>query len=217
MADDSILEIIFYGLIGIVIFAIVRNVCPETLWMPLFVLIAAILWMVYDYVVQERNKLIQPPYVEIDTEPVEAELEEPNCDFGTDWEELTETPEQLNHRWLQNYRENRMPNKFNSYQPMIEGHVNDDSNRCIAQHNNEFDIDIAKGEPIQAIFQRSGSSADNAIANRMKYMAMQPKLSMEIRARHNRYTMQPYFEEELSANEKRDWWDTENDWMDAFM
>lgn len=216
MSDDSILQIIFYGLVGIVIFAIIRNVCSEALWMPMFVLVAAILFMVYDYVVQKRKDEPLPPSIQLECQPIEAELEEPQTDFGVDWEELTETPEQLNHRWLQNYRENRMPSKFNSYQPMIEGHVLEGT-KCIAQHNNEFDIDIARGEPISSIFQRSGSSADNALANRMKYMAMQPKLSMEIRARHNRYTMQPYFEEELSANEKRDWWDNENDWMDAFM
>lgn len=206
--QDSILRILFYGLVGIVIFAIIRNVCPEYLWMPMFVLVASVLWILYDFVVQKRveQKPIRVIWEE-DEEVQDAEiLEEPD-------EEPSERPVV---NYSENYRENRIPPKFANHQPMIEGHVMNEGS-CIAQHNNEFDIDIARGEPISALFQRSGSNADNAIANRMKYMGMQPKLSMEIRARHNRHTMQPYFEEELAANERREWWNNENDYLDAFM
>jgi hypothetical protein len=85
------------------------------------------------------------------------------------------------------------------------------------RHKNEFDIQLFNDPDITKVYKDMGSSADTQIANRMKYMALQPKMSMDIRSRHNRYSLLPFFDEELKANENRDWWDVESDFLDEYM
>jgi hypothetical protein len=86
------------------------------------------------------------------------------------------------------------------------------------KHKNEFDINYFKSDiTIQDIHKDMGSSLDNKLSNRMKYMGLQNKISKDTRSRFNRYTLQPYFEEELSENENRDWWNIEQDYLDDYM
>jgi len=54
-----------------------------------------------------------------------------------------------------------------------------------------------------------GGDADNFMCNRMKYSSMQPQMSKDIRARHNKYKFQQYYEQELREQENRDWWETD--------
>jgi hypothetical protein len=82
---------------------------------------------------------------------------------------------------------------------------------------NSFDIDLFNAVPIEELHSDMGCSADTRITNRMKYMGLQAKLSEDIRARHNKDNLLPLFDEELRANEMRDWWDVESDHLDAFM
>lgn len=86
------------------------------------------------------------------------------------------------------------------------------------QHKNEFDINYFKSDiTIQDIHKDMGSTLDNKLSNRMKYMGLQNKISKDTRSRFNRYTLQPYFEEELRENENRDWWNVEQDYLDNYM
>lgn len=86
------------------------------------------------------------------------------------------------------------------------------------KHKNEFDINYFKTDiTIQDIHKDMGSSLDNKLSNRMKYMGLQNKISKDTRSRFNRYTLQPYFEEELRENENRDWWNVEQDYLDDYM
>jgi hypothetical protein len=86
------------------------------------------------------------------------------------------------------------------------------------KHKNEFDINYYKTDiTIQDIHKDMGSTLDNKLSNRMKYMGLQNKISKDTRSRFNRYTIQPYFEEELKENENRDWWNVEQDYLDNYM
>lgn len=62
---------------------------------------------------------------------------------------------------------------------------------------------------LRSIQSNMGGSGDNQIYNRMKYMGMQAKIAADARASMNRYTFQPYFDEELRTKENQIWW--END------
>jgi hypothetical protein len=82
------------------------------------------------------------------------------------------------------------------------------------QHVNEFDIDMYGGfTNFKELHPMMGSNADTRMANRMKYLAMQSKLSSDIRASYHKPQMQVYLEEELRESyEQRHWW--ENDALD---
>lgn len=93
---------------------------------------------------------------------------------------------------------------------------NDDVSK--AKHKGEFDIDLYNNQlSIQELHKDMGCSGDNKLANRMKYMGLQAKVSQDIRARMNRHSIQQFWEEELRDNENRDWWDAEQDYLDAYM
>jgi hypothetical protein len=83
------------------------------------------------------------------------------------------------------------------------------------QHKNEFDIDMYSGySNIKELHPMMGGTADTKLANRMKYMQMQSKLSADIRAAHHKPQMQVYLEEELRETyEQRHWW--ENDQLNS--
>ena len=82
------------------------------------------------------------------------------------------------------------------------------------QHDNEFDIDMYGGfADLKKLHSIMGSGADTRMANRMKYLGMQSKLSADIRAAYHKPQMQVYLEEELrDTYENRHWW--ENDALD---
>jgi Ca2+/Na+ antiporter len=62
---------------------------------------------------------------------------------------------------------------------------------------------------LRSIQANMGGSGDNQIFNRMKYLGMQARVASDIRASMNRYSFQPYFDEELNIKENQIWW--END------
>ena len=77
-------------------------------------------------------------------------------------------------------------------------------------NSNEFYIDMFSGNmdsDIRAMHSVMGSTGDTQISNRMKYLALQPQVSADARASYNKYSLQPYLDEELRQNENRDWWD----------
>ncbi len=62
---------------------------------------------------------------------------------------------------------------------------------------------------LRSIQANMGGSGDNQIYNRMKYVGMQARIAADARASMNRYTFQPYYDEELRTKENQIWW--END------
>lgn len=84
-------------------------------------------------------------------------------------------------------------------------------------HVNEFDIDIYNGLSVEDIHRKMGSSGDNRLANRMKYMGIQSQLSKNIRSRYNKYNLLPFLEEEMQEDENRDWWINESEFLDELM
>ena len=61
------------------------------------------------------------------------------------------------------------------------------------------------------------NDADDFMCDRMSYSSIQSKHAINNRAKYNKYSIMPYFDSELRANEERDWWDRETDYLDAFM
>ena len=83
--------------------------------------------------------------------------------------------------------------------------------------DDDIEIKLYKGATIPQLHREMGCSADNQLANRMKFMTMQPKMAKVARARYNVNTARPFFEAELRENEARDWRNNENDYLDEYM
>ena len=63
----------------------------------------------------------------------------------------------------------------------------------------------------------NNNDADDFMCNRMSYSAMQSKQAINNRAKYHKHSLNPYFDSELRANEERDWWDRETDYLDLYM
>lgn len=191
---EDILSVIFLALICIVIAGIIHRIAPGQMMVPTFALIAVCLWIAYDYMLMSRYKakkacLNQP-----------AELEEIDKKIQDLANELSSSDEE------------------DIYTDDQEDTNAELSLKPEAKHKNEFDIDMYDRElSIQELYKDTGCSGDTRMANRMKYMSLQAKLSQDIRARWNAEKFRPYFEEELRDNETRDWWDNEVEYLDNLM
>jgi len=191
---EDILSVIFLALICIVIAGIVHRIAPGQMMVPTFALIAVCLWIAYDYMLMSRYKakkacLNQP-----------AELEEID-------KKIQELANELSSS-----------NKGDTYTDDQEDTNAELSLKPEAKHKNEFDIDMYDRElSIQELYKDTGCSGDTRMANRMKYMGLQARMSQDIRARWNAEKFRPYFEEELRDNETRDWWDNEVEYLDNLM
>jgi hypothetical protein len=79
----------------------------------------------------------------------------------------------------------------------------------VAEAEGEFDIDIHNGVELSEMWRKMASPGDTKLANRMKYAGMQAQLSQDIRAQFNKYSLQPWVEEELRDHSQREWWDSD--------
>lgn len=68
---------------------------------------------------------------------------------------------------------------------------------------------------IRDLHMQMGATGDNQIFNRMKYVAIQPQVSKDIRARWTTHGLRPFVEEELREQANKIWW--ENDDLDVYM
>lgn len=68
---------------------------------------------------------------------------------------------------------------------------------------------------IRDMHKNMGATGDNLLFNRMKYVAIQPQVAKDIRARWNTNSLKPFVEEELRAQAEKIWW--ENDDLDVYM
>lgn len=86
------------------------------------------------------------------------------------------------------------------------------------QHDNDYVIDMYSGTSnIQKLHPLMGGSADTRLANRMKYMGMQSKLSQDIRVGYHKPQLQALLEEELRETElNKPWWE-DNEKLDSMM
>lgn len=189
MIGDDILSVLFLAFVCLIVSGLVYKLVPQRsiLLVPSFILIAIGLWISYDYILLRRYKAKEQCNKQKNIREIHTLVDEINNDAyeGGD----------LNSQDLQ---DNQNPKKATPVEKLLE---------C------DFDIDVHNQVDIRDMYHHMGSSGDNQIANRMKYLGMQPQLSKNIRAAHNRYTLQPYFEEELRENEEREWWN--NDALEA--
>lgn len=185
---EDILSVIFLALICILITAIVQRVAPKQMMLPTFVVVAVCLWIAYDYILLKRYKAKKAC---LESKYPNEELDDKIKQLTADLEKGQEEPDPIEEQ------EEVAPQ---------------------AQHKNEFDIAMYdKNASTQSLFKDSGCSSDNKLANRMKYMGMQARMSSDIRARWNVEKFRPYFEEELRDNERRDWWDNDVEHLDLLM
>lgn len=193
-SGDDILSVVFLALICIVIAGIVSKITPSGMVLPTYALIALCLWIAYDYMLLTRYKA--------KAACLNRQRENDNAEKS-----LAELADKLEEAPADDSEEPE------------ESKPNGVEAKPAQQHANEFDIGMfnANAGGIQTLHGQMGCGADTQIANRMKYMGLQAKLSQEIRARHNKYNLLPYFDEELKANESRDWWDAEQDHLDQFL
>ncbi len=199
---EDILSVIFLALVCIVIAGIVNKLAPSGMMIPTFALIAVCLWIAYDYILLQRYKAKQSCSLhKKNKEELEKMEEEQEGNINTGDRDLQDMIDDLENKYSEE--------KNKDYE---------DLNTSKAKHKGEFDIDLYNKElSVQELHKDMGCSGDNKLANRMKYMGLQARMSQEIRSRLNRYSLQPYWEEELRANENRDWWDAEQDYLDAYM
>lgn len=191
MSGEDILSVIFLALICIVIAGIIRSYTPDNMRIPTFALLAVCLWVGYDYITLQRSKLESQcrkhTRAPTDDEKIHSLISE-----------LSKNEGELEDEEPQESETKELPPK--------------------QQHKNEFDIALyGLDSDIQTLHGDMGSSGDTKLANRMKYMSLQSRLAQEIRSRHNVEKLRPYFQEELDANESREWWIAESDFLDEFM
>ena len=191
---EDILSVIFLALICIVIAGIVHRIAPGEMMMPTFAVMAVCLWIAYDFMLIQRHKAKHackhvPDDVESKIKDLTKEL---NANEKTDEIESESKDDVKND--------------------------NKDDLKPEQKHENEFDIAMYdKALSVQELYKDTGCAGDTRIANRMKYMGLQAKLSQDIRARWNAEKFRPYFEEELRDGENRDWWDVDADYLDLLM
>jgi hypothetical protein len=67
-----------------------------------------------------------------------------------------------------------------------------------------------KKKILQEHDQRYGCHGDDALASRMKYMSTMNKRAMDAQAKQDKNSVSYLFEEELSDNNNRDWWENQD-------
>ena len=202
---NDILSVVFLALICIVIAGIVHKIAPEGMMMPTFALIAVCLWVAYDYILLRRYKAKaacsaskQTPIVHkyVVNEPAMSDLDIK----------------------IINLEESLGPEKPSKPHSLENDQYKDDIKKPQAKHVNEFDIGMYDRKlSVSELHKDMGCSGDTRMANRMKYMGLQSRMATDIHSRLNSEKLRPFFEEEMNDNEKAEWWNVENDYLDNFM
>ena len=201
---EDILSVIFLVLICIVIAGIIYKTVPSQMMIPTFALVAVCLWIALDYILMQRYQIKKSCDVpKVNHDPLDDQINRLTQELN-----LAENSKSTNVS-----DDSKSINVSDNSPPSTEKNLTPE-----AKHKNEFDIDLYdKQLSIKELFKDSGCTGDTRIANRMKYMGLQARMSQDIRARWNTEKLRPYLEEELSDNENRDWWDVETDYLDILM
>lgn len=189
MQGDDILSVIFLTLICIIVSAIVMKLTPgnSNLIVPSFAVICVGMWIAYDYMTISRNVVRK-----------KHRREKNNAD------EIQELVDDINQQ----------SSMGGSYEDNGQDSEQDEDKEPTPkkQNDSEFDIDMYNGNgDIRKIYQEMSNSGDTQLANRMKYIGMQPKLSKDIRANWNKHGLLPYVEAELAEGEAKHWYGNDTD------
>jgi hypothetical protein len=187
---EDLLSVVFLALVCIVIAGIVHKMVPSGMMVPTFALIAICLWVAYDYMMLKRYKAKQA---------CADSKKSKSSDLDDKIAKLTESVGE----------------------PPIVSKTDPDEKPSLTpkeEHKNEFDIAMYDRElSVQELFKDMGCTGDTRMANRMKYMGLQPKMSIDVHARLNSEKLRPFFEEEMHDNEVAEWWNVENNYLDNLM
>lgn len=195
---EDILSVIFLILIFIIISAIIYKNAPAGWAIPTIAVAAACMWIAFDYMMLKKYNAMKTCAQNrgmLPADDIETRIKQLAQEIGESYEGGNDDVDN-------NIDNNQMEND----EPPT------------ALHKNEFDIKLYDRQAtLSDIHKEMGCSADNRLANRMKYAGMQAKMSKDIRARWNVEKFRPYVEEELRENEKRHWWENDADFLDAYM
>lgn len=179
---EDIISVFFLAIICIVISTIIYRISPVNinLLVPSCAIISVMLWVAYDYMLN-------------------AKYANAVRKLNEEREEYSQTLDEIIHE-INNINDYDRPSTdegFKSAPPVL-----------VKQHPNEYDLEIYSGtDDIRKLYTHMGSNGDTQICNRMKYMAVQPRLSKDIRASYNKHTIEPFFQEELNEQENKIWWE----------
>jgi hypothetical protein len=196
-SNNDILSVMFLALICIVFAGIVHRLAPENslLIIPSFAVIAVGLWIAYDSMLLNRYeskvKCLKAQHNMESMEELAKEIYERVEDDDNVPEEVQEVQEVQKNSMGETSKASPIP------RPQKE---NDD----------EFDIDMYnESRTIEQMHRDMASPGDNKLCNRMKYMGLQAQLSQNIRSEWNKYSLQPFLEEELAEHADREWWNSD--------
>jgi hypothetical protein len=186
----------FLGLVAIVIGAMIFKMNPSNMsvMMPTFVLIALVLWIVYDYILTDRYyKALSCVKEKHNREMIRLiaanEANQIQSDVAVD-DSPVATPTD--------------PPVAIPTDPPVAIPTDPPSDTKQTHAKNEH------YEPLETMLTGFETNGDTALCNRMKYGGAQAQMSQIIRSRHNKYKLLPYFEEELRQHEDREWWNSDH-------
>jgi len=186
MKGDDIISVIFLALIAIVIAGLVHKFLPDdsSLIVPSFVLISVGLWIAYDYILLNRYQK-------------RAACAHAHQSKHTNTNAAQKQEREPEHKPTVSV-DSGEPEK-----PLIE--IKKPVSVDINYYRDDSDF--------RSLHKSMGSSGDNQLFNRMKYMSIQPKVSAALRTGWTARSLQPFVEEELREQERRHWWD-DNEQLD---
>jgi hypothetical protein len=194
---NDILSVVFLALICIIITGLVKGLVPSHsgLIVPSFIFICVGLWIAYDYMMINRYKEKEKCMTEKHAQTLH-EMQAQSQVLINDM-----SAESVDDR---NIPDIEVPDEPETPLPKRE-------QKPEKTHDNEYDIDIHNQlHNIKNMHNVMGSSGDTMICNRMKYMAVQSQLSKDIRSSWNKYSVQPWIEEELREHADREWWNSDH-------
>jgi len=190
----DIFSVAFLALVAIVVASLVNYLTPNNMQMlvPTFAIIAVILWMIYDQMLMIRHS-------------AKKKCSKSKSKEGT----IDDLVDEINNTTDEPTGDSASTNASVD----VSTNASDKPNTTLdinKESDTEFDIDLYNGKSIPDMYSNMGCDGDNAIANRMKYMSLQPQLSKNIRASFNKYSLQPWLEEELQEHSEREWWSSDH-------
>lgn len=210
--SEDILSVIFLALVAIVIAGIVINITKgnATLMIPSFVLIAVGLWIAYDKMLLDRYKA-KVHCLKHGTPTNKSTIKNDVSDNPISKSTITDDVDLEKAIVDEIASINNETDIDDDSPPSSEDDESYELLPLQKQNDAEFDIDMYTGDtPLHKLFHNMASSGDTKLANRMKYASMQPQLSKIHRASFNKYSLQPWVEEELQEHAEREWWNSDH-------
>lgn len=200
------LDLIFLLFFGIVMFAVAKQSLPDykEYVISLMVLVGVCVWILYDFV---KLKIDMDKKVIRDAEQravkascgLQKELDEPKKPVVQVQDAVVKLPPTKQDNMSQRSNVNNMYN------------VDYDNLTTVNKSSaGEFDIDIFNGSDLRKIHKQMGCDADTQIFNRNKYSSEQSKQNKVNNASWNKYSFQPFIEEELREHSVREWWTSDH-------